>query len=64
MITKQPHSSKIVSQIMSGIMEEKDVLQRKPTLARRVSNMFKGKYTRFQVYHFFSLTLSLSIFTC
>lgn len=45
-ITKQTHSSKIVSQIMSGIMEKKDVLQRKPTLARRVSDMFKdGNYS-------------------
>lgn len=31
---------------MSGIMEKKDVLQRKPTLARRVSDMFKdGNYS-------------------
>ncbi|CAL1682987.1 unnamed protein product [Lasius platythorax] len=35
-----------MSQIMSGIMEKKDVLKRKPTLARRVSDMFKdGNYS-------------------
>lgn len=32
-----------MSQIMSGIMEKKNSIQRKPTLARRVSDMFKGK---------------------
>ncbi|XP_072761338.1 uncharacterized protein [Anoplolepis gracilipes] len=35
-----------MSQIMSGIMEKKDALKRKPTLARRVSDMFKdGNYS-------------------
>ncbi|XP_050450223.1 uncharacterized protein LOC126850861 [Cataglyphis hispanica] len=35
-----------MSQIMSGIMEKKNALQRKPTLARRVSDMFKdGNYS-------------------
>lgn len=35
-----------MSQIVSGIVEKKDALKRKPTLARRVSDMFKdGNYS-------------------
>lgn len=37
-----PENLTKMSQV-SGIMEEKDVLKGKPTLVRRVSDMFKGK---------------------
>jgi len=43
--TRTEHSIGMM-QVSSGIVEKKKVLEGKPTLVRRVSDMLKGKQTR------------------